>query len=1144
MQLRRRRFPRRVLAALAPLLFGALAVEVSAAQTAPYATTDQIEGEWVSYNAVPIRPMALTADSADLYAVSTQANAIVHVGGVGTERFATPRSPVSVAFWDDDLFDGTPESRLVVACRDSYTVVQLDRLTGETVALLEVRDPSTGAILGEPQDLLVDQNTDTAFVSCAASDAVAEIDLVSMSVTRVFLLPSKNPVFMCFDGNGDVLVAPMLSGNNSGARRTPELFINPQHFGPTVVDFAAQGIEGTRLPDEDLFRCVRSTGAVQAVTTAVGAIQFGVAIHPSSGDVWQLNTSANNKDPQRQGEAAIRGDFVRNRVSISTLNAVGDPARVPHTIVDLDQTNPSIPFDTTRTVGQPYALAFVGNLVAIAGLLTDNVMVLDSQGDFVLEFDLPDGSIPRGLLYSAALNRTFVYCWGTNKVETYIPSLSPTHDATIDLGHDPTPARVKRGREIFYDASHSKWNNSTCVSCHIEGRMDQLVWNLGDLPTDDKGPLLTQPLVGVERVTPFHWRGEKHRKLADFNSAFVSLHGASKALSPSDFADFQSFVFSMQNTPNVVQNESRVIDDTIRSTKFVGAPQSHATLGKPLFKQECEVCHNLPLGSGNDIFGDGAVFDEQNPRRQRYRIPPFRNMFRRQQDADPIAPGLQGVEIKLMPLASSGARKGVYFNADTLLYPVLGAGFGHAGLALNVHGRVIPFALTDQQIADVTDYLWQFDSGIAPATWRTTLLDQANHTIASAELSAYLVPQADARNCDIAVYGTSQIAAVPTAMRWFYDRDTGLFVPEDTSVASQALSFFTGQALAGEGSNVFVGLPVGMGERFAVDYDGDDLYNADEAALGTNPFDADTDEDGWPDGHEVKNGGNALASGVGSVDTTNPTILRSVTPLVTGTVARINVETDEPCRVRIEYSRAGGGLQVKASDVFAKTHSVLLNDLLHSTSGNPWMTYTGTVTAIDHAGRTSSVGLPTMPDYNLNEPDAPPGPITTRNFRTLDKSNLIGELAWTSRAINRGRNGLTARAKVRVDRVNGGPPGIPVDGVRVIARLFKNNEQVAAFRPLGTTTKLASFDWVARTGAVLPFTGLPGPFLLSAVTGADGEVEFGFSLRGLAPGDALRLNIEMIVEQDNAFSSFTIKALDTWSMPATAEANRGLETQL
>jgi len=1123
------------------LLLAGPAVLSAAPQTAPYTYLDNVEGEWVSTNAVPIRPIALASATADVYAVSTQANTVVHFDPTGAARsFSTPRGPVSVALWDHDPNDGVPESRVLVVCAETYALAVLDRLTGATVGYLELRDPATGRILSEPQDLLVDTATDTAFVSSAGSDAVAEIDLPTLAVVRTFKLPAKNPVFMAFDGNKDVLVAPMISGNNSAGRREVNSINNPQQQGPTVLDFLTMALNGTRLPDEDLFRCVRSSGAVQAVTRDVGTLQFGVGIHPGTGQVWQLNTEANNKDPNRQGIAELRGDFVQNRLSISDLPAVGQPANTPATIVDLDKTNPGFPYDPTRTVGQPYALTFVNNLGVITGLLTDNVTILDSAGNFVLEFDLPPGSIPRGVVFSPLTSLTLVYCWGTNKIEVYTTNLAPTRVLTLDLGFDPTPQPIQAGRRILYDAFFSQKNNMSCVSCHVEMKSDMIVWDLSNKPTDDKGPMLTQSMTGIQKLGPLHWRGELSNGLADFRDAFVNNLGSPVPLSKPQFEHVVDYIYSIQGSPNPLQNEARIVDDALQPLLIPGAPPSRATLGQTIYEQECETCHNHPLGTNNGFFGDGSVFEEENPRRQKLRVNPFTKTFRREQDADPLTPGTQIVNITL-PSLTGGPD-------EDIPYPILGASNGHVGLSPSLNARVNAFALTQEQISDVTGFIYQFDYGLAPATFRSTFLDQTNHASVSFDLQNYFVPQADQRNCDLVVYGESTIGGSRVPMRWYYDRDRAPngFVAEDSSVSDKSLSFFLTQAQNGEGSNVFMGVPVGMGIGIGVDFDGDDLFNADETspALGwlTDPFDPDVDGDGWPDGHEAKNGGDPNDAQTPSNDVTAPVIEHAVTQFVSGRVARINVETDEPCEVTVAYSYPGGPPQSQTSVTprFARTHSILLDDLLPSTDGSPWITYDGTVTATDHAGNTAVVGLPTMPSFNLNLSGNPPGPITTRNHRASTEDTVVGRLAWERRGRNVSGNGLNAIATVRADRQAGGPPPVPEPGVFVVARIFKNNEQVTDFRPTHGSSKLAGFDYTLH-GNARTYTGLPGPFLLSSLTDDNGEAQFGFSLRGLKPGDRITLNIELIVKRDPSYATFTVDDIRRWVMAATKPEHRSLE---
>jgi hypothetical protein len=62
-------------------------------------------------------------------------------------------------------------------------------------------------------------------------------------------------------------------------------------------------------------------------------------------------------------------------------------------------------------------------------------------------------------------------------------------------------------------------------------------------------------------------------------------------------------------------------------------------------------------------------------------------------------------------------------------------------------------------------------------------------------------------------------------------------------------------------------IPIGMDDRFsAKDTDGDGLFDKMEEAIGTDPEDVDTDDDGYNDGEEVRGGYNPLGDGKMKVD--------------------------------------------------------------------------------------------------------------------------------------------------------------------------------------------------------------------------------------------------------------------------------------
>ncbi len=1116
-----------------------VALSPALAQTANYVAVDNIEEDWVNLNLPPVRPMMMWQDL-ELYAVNVHDSTVSRyttASSLPMSTFRTPWGPVSIAGWVDP-FGGTSSEKLLVACRGSYVLAFLDRITGQTIDILELP--------AEPGDLLVDQTTNQAYITCSAQDLVIEVDLVGVAITRQWTIPSKHPLFMSFDQNNDIVVAPMLSGNNSGPDRAPGIFIRADTGPLGILDLANPTVATPPgLPDQDLFRILRGPGTVQAQATAMGTVLFNVAHNPVTNTFWQVGTDANNKDPARQTEPSIKGQSVRNILSIVTDNPVGAP-HPPLNVINLDDSNPTMPgvqIDPTRTVGQPYGLAIepTTGFGVITGMLTDNVTLLDQAGNFVVEWDVPRGSIPRAALYSPTFNLIFVYCWGTNKIEAFTPGVPPTLFATFDLGFDPTPELVKRGRQVYYSAFKSQDNNASCNSCHIDGKADNILWNLSNENKDNKGPMFTQLLTGIDRLPPFHWRGERDG-LIFFNEAFVGLLGARTPLSErpgGEFDQFEAFVMSLRNPANPNSNETRVVDGTIQGPKFPGYPSGNAVTGQGLFAlnnaEPCEQCHNFPMGTNNEVVADDG--GNNNPRRQRFKTPPFHEIYRKEADADPLTAGIQTVPVTL----ASGA---------TVNYSVTGAGFAHSSVFTNLHhfNRAIfenpvimpPLApLTLQESSDLLNFVWQWDNGMGLAVHRAFMLRQGTVAAVTPRLN-FLVAQANQRNCDIAVYGRSFIGSLSRQVDWVFNRATGLFDADDTTLASQPLSFFTSQATSGRGSNVFVGVPIGSGERFGVDYDADDLFNGDEVTRTSNPYDKNTDGDRFWDGHEVKNGGDPVVTAIVSNDITAPTVTDVQTLWFTQRVATLTVFTNEPTAVTATYQLNGGPAQTLSENRHRKVHRLVLTDLLPSTAG-PTITvvntYSGTIKVTDLAGLSTTVPIPapTNPVFSFLPNFSPP--ITTRPFTDGEGVMVAGDLRWQTVTVNSGAGTLQGTAEIRVDQKLGRPNVNQIQGAVAIFRVLRNGQPVA-FTSSGAQSFSVNGTLYATTSPPFP-RALSGPFLVSSLTDVNGLATASFSASGYSPGDTFTLNLEFIAMPTTSHSSANpdVLGVSAWSMPDNRSFN-------
>ena len=895
-------------------------------RSAPYRVLDNIEGEWIDLVLAPIRPLARLADGRTL-ALNNHDSTLVEfdAGGATTATVRLPWGPVSLAYLPAAA--GEPERALVV-CRGTHCLAIVDLSSHALEALV--------ALDSEPADILVHPSSGHAFVSCAATRVVLEIDASQASVVARYPVPAMAPSFLALQGQ-DVLIAPLTSGNNSMAD-TGSFVLDT---GPgRVLDLELPTVAIQGLPDHDLYRITPGQSAVP-VARDMGAILFALGVNPASGEVWQLGTEANNKDATRMGEPAIQGEIVFNQIAVATLQAGSVVAPSASWVLDdTDPVTPGIQYDPARAVGQPYALDFdAAGHGYVAGLLTDNVVELDASGSFLREWDA--GSIPRGLVVADDGSRLWLYCWGANVVEEWdLGPATPQLARTLDLGFDPTPALEREGRRLYFSADNSEHRNASCNSCHIEGDSDLLAWDLSNLPRDDKGPLVTQTLRGIADTRPFHWRGERD-ELSDFNGAFAGLLGGPPlATTPGgEFDAFQAYVFSLQQPATPNQDRRRVLADRQSFTTPDGQPHlADPIRGQELFLDgtavigfgSCNTCHTLPLGTNHEVVLDEP--DLEIPRQNHFVVAALNAIWRKE------PPSLHDVIL-----------------ADGTLEerPTIGSGIAASGLKDSLLDFVqIPlFDHTHQEDLDITAFLMQLDSGLAPGVHLAWLLNAQDSARTALDLRSFALPQVARRHMDLAVFGVVELGGSPRELRWFLDRTSGMFVPEDSSVAPRPLDFFAAQALAGTGSNSFVGLPVGMAVGFAVDFDRDGLFNADELVLGTDPHAADTDLDGDPDGHEVREGGDPLDDQVQSSDATPPSLSNFRVTYSTTRAAKVQFDTDEPVRVEAAWT-AGNFDGTLESARFASNHSLLFADL------KPGRAHDLQLTLIDLGGLQTVLQMP------------------------------------------------------------------------------------------------------------------------------------------------------------------------------------------
>lgn len=349
---------------------------------------------------------------------------------------------------------------------------------------------------------------------------------------------------------------------------------------------------------------------------------MALGINPSNGSLMLVGLEATN---EIRFEPNLTGTFTRVRAAIANGTTGAEIALVDVNEEHLDAaqggvglaySDSSVPQNIRdQSLGDPRGVAFnpAGTRAYVSGMGSGNIIVLDPATGarlggvgYTIDLGSPTPG-PTGLAHHGTLNRLYVM----NKFAANIMVLNTTTVGTESILQtadffDPTPAFINQGRDDFYDThQNSGLGQIACASCHIDGRNDQLAWDLGDpagamkntnqivdadnpapgehnlmfvdvtpgllAQHDDfhpmKGPMTTQTLQDIIGHEPHHWRGDRDG-IEEFANAFQGLQGDDFPLGGTAMQQFENFLSSLHFPPNPF----RPIDNSLPGgPKFVGA---------------------------------------------------------------------------------------------------------------------------------------------------------------------------------------------------------------------------------------------------------------------------------------------------------------------------------------------------------------------------------------------------------------------------------------------------------------------------------------------------------------------------------------------------------------------------------------------
>ncbi len=637
---------------------------------------------FINFETAPVHPVGLSPDGRMLAVcnladgrvelLNCEGETVVWVGSVPVGI-----DPVSVRFRN------TNELWVVNQISDSVNIIDMAKRA--VVALLDTEDAPSDVVFAGGQ----------AFVSCAGANRVMVFDGESRSLIKAIEIEGDRPkgmavspegdkVFVAIfeSGNGSTILAPRFTGlghfppagivdmplgpygglnppPNSGTNFLPAfgtnlpagsvaprvgMIVKKQSDGRFLDDNNGDWTEfvtGTNAPfsgrGEDWELLDHDVAVIDVPRLSVSYVDslmnicMDVAVDPKAGTLAVVGTDGIN---EVRFEPALQSIFTRAELGLIKTNE--SSGRVLDLNSHLDYKKRSIPVvEREKAVGDPRGVLWDqnGERLFVTGMGSDNLVVLDRSGQRIGEpLVLPAG--PTGMALDAGKSRLFVFSRFAASVSV-VDSEQISVLQTISI-FDPTPESIKKGRPHFYNTHKSSGlGQAACASCHLDGRMDRLAWDLGtqlgamkEITATNrnfgsinpavtnhfhpmKGPMVTQTLQDIIGHEPFHWRGDRDG-LEEFNPTFQDLQGADDQLSASEMREFKEFLGSISFPPNRFRNFDNTLPRNLplkgflalgRGSRFRGDPMPNgdASAGFTFFRSAnatCTQCHTVPLGMG------------------------------------------------------------------------------------------------------------------------------------------------------------------------------------------------------------------------------------------------------------------------------------------------------------------------------------------------------------------------------------------------------------------------------------------------------------------------------------------------------------------------------------------------------------------
>jgi len=541
---------------------------------------------------------------------------IAHPTRVPTAAFTSPehKNLLNLA-----LLPGGKE--LWVACEASSTVNIIDTATRKKVAEIPVG--------GQPNDVAFSPDGRRAFVSNRLDDNVSVVDVASRAVVAT-IETGDEPHGVLVDREGKLLYVLNTSIDNISvfnlatlkeikrlsASRSPWSLAQSPDGKNILVTHVLSRFVSERSPAMSEVSVIDGESAMvrdRLLAPAANLLQ-GVAWNPSGEYAVVTLMRTKNLVPMTR---INRGWTISNGLGIIWRDGTVDQ-------VLLDQNHLCFPdpSDVCITPDGRFALVTSSSTDRVAVVDLDRLIALlknasasDRQHVIPNHLGLPSEFIvkhistqtcPKGIVCSTDGAYAYAACMLDDSVSV-IDLKKLELVGSIDLGGSRELTKRRRGEKIFHSAKLSFKRQFSCSSCHPDGHIDGIVYDIEDDGLG-MGPIDNRTLRGVNDMAPYKWIGINPSLKRQCGPRLAVFITRIQPLNPQQLDDLHYYLCSIPRPPNRYRKLGEDLTEAQRRGKamFERSRRNDGSLIPATGR--CNNCHPPPLYTDGKIHDVGTKF--------------------------------------------------------------------------------------------------------------------------------------------------------------------------------------------------------------------------------------------------------------------------------------------------------------------------------------------------------------------------------------------------------------------------------------------------------------------------------------------------------------------------------------------------------